>query len=54
MIRSPEKRGDKELLNLRPGVRIYRFHIGRTFTAFYEIEGAVVFVNEIMTHRASS
>ncbi|MFZ2074315.1 MAG: hypothetical protein WAU64_07550 [Methanoregula sp.] len=45
----PGKGGDKELLDLRPGVRIYRLHIGRTFTAFYEIEGAVVYINEIMT-----
>lgn len=45
----PGKGGDKELLNLRPGVRIYRLHIGRTFTVFYEVEGRIVFVNEIMT-----
>lgn len=45
----PGKGGDKELLNLRPGVRIYRLHIGRAFTAFYEVEGRIVFVNEIMT-----
>ena len=45
----PGKGGDKELLNLRPGVRIYRLHIGRSFTAFYEVEEKSVFVNEIMT-----
>jgi len=43
------KGGDKELLNLRPGVKIYRLPIGHSFTAFYEIEGRIVFVNEIMT-----
>ena len=47
----PGKGGDKELLNLRPGVRIYRLHIGHSFTAFYEIEENSVFVNEIMTIR---
>jgi mRNA-degrading endonuclease RelE of RelBE toxin-antitoxin system len=45
----PGNGGDKDLLHLRPGVRIYRLHIGRTFTAFYEVEGTVVYVNEIMT-----
>ncbi len=45
----PGKGGDKELLNLREGVEIYRLHIGHTFTAFYEIEGKTVFVNEILT-----
>jgi mRNA interferase RelE/StbE len=45
----PGKGGDKELLNLRPGVRIYRLHIGRKFTAFYEVMEKIVFVNEIMT-----
>lgn len=45
----PGKGGDKELLELRDGVRIYRLHIAHSFTAFYEIEGDLVFVNEIMT-----
>lgn len=45
----PGSRGDKELLNLRPGVAIYRLHIARMFTAFYEIEESTVFVNEVMT-----
>ena len=45
----PGKGGDKELLELRDGIKIYRLHIGHTFTAFYEIEGNLVFVNEIMT-----
>lgn len=45
----PGSHGDKELLALRPGVKIYRLHIARSFTAFYEIEDAIVFVNEVMT-----
>lgn len=45
----PGKGGDKELLKLRPGVKIYRFHIGRSFTAYYLIEGTTVFITEIMT-----
>jgi mRNA interferase RelE/StbE len=45
----PGKGGDKELLNLRRGMKIYRIHIGDTFTAYYEIEGKTVFVNEILT-----
>ncbi len=45
----PGSSGDKELLNLRPGIHIYRLHIGRSFTAFYEIEERTVFVNELMT-----
>ena len=45
----PGKGGDKELLSLRTGVRIYRFYIGHSFTAFYEIEESTVFINEIMT-----
>jgi mRNA interferase RelE/StbE len=45
----PGKGGDKELLELRDSVKLYRLHIGHTFTAFYELEGNLVFVNEIMT-----
>jgi mRNA-degrading endonuclease RelE of RelBE toxin-antitoxin system len=45
----PGKGGDKELLNLRPGVKIYRLHIGRSFTAIYAIEGSSVFITEVMT-----
>jgi mRNA-degrading endonuclease RelE of RelBE toxin-antitoxin system len=41
--------GDKELMKLRPGVRIYRLHIGRSFTAFYQIEGNTIFITEVMT-----
>lgn len=45
----PGKSGDKELLDLGPGVKIYRLHIGHSFTAFYEIQKNQVFINEIMT-----
>ena len=45
----PGKGGDKELLNTRPGVKIYRLHIGRTFTAMYVIEENSVLVTEVMT-----
>ena len=45
----PGKAGDKELLNLQEGVKIYRLHIGHAFTAYYEIEGKTVYVNEILT-----
>lgn len=45
----PGKDGDKELLNVRPGVKIYRLHIAHSFTAYYEIEGEQVFVNELLS-----
>ena len=45
----PGKGGDKELLNLRPGMKIYRLHIGRSFTAIYVIEKNSVLVTEVMT-----
>jgi mRNA-degrading endonuclease RelE of RelBE toxin-antitoxin system len=45
----PGKGGDKELLKLRRGTKIYRLHIGRTFTAFYTIDGNSVFITEVMT-----
>jgi len=45
----PGKGGDKELLNTRPGVKIYRLHIGRSFTAVYVIEENTVLVTEVMT-----
>jgi mRNA interferase RelE/StbE len=45
----PGKGGDKELLKLRPGIKIYRLHIGRSFTAFYQIDGNEVLVTEVMT-----
>jgi hypothetical protein len=43
------KGGDRELLNTRPGVKIYRLHIGRSFTAIYVIEEHSVLVTEVMT-----
>jgi mRNA interferase RelE/StbE len=45
----PGKGGDRELLNTRPGVKIERLHIGRTFTAMYVIEENSVLVTEVMT-----
>ncbi|PKL64759.1 MAG: hypothetical protein CVV32_06660 [Methanomicrobiales archaeon HGW-Methanomicrobiales-3] len=45
----PGKTRDKELLNLRDGVRIYRMHVSHSFTVYYEIEGDCVYVNEILT-----
>jgi len=45
----PGKGGDKELLNLRQGMKIYRHHIGRSYTAFYVIEDNSVLVTEVMT-----
>jgi mRNA interferase RelE/StbE len=45
----PGKGGDKELLNTRPGVKIYRLHIGRSFTAIYVVEKNSVLVTEVMT-----
>jgi mRNA-degrading endonuclease RelE of RelBE toxin-antitoxin system len=45
----PGKGGDKELLNTRPGVKIYRLHIGRSFTAVYVFEENTVLVTEVMT-----
>jgi mRNA-degrading endonuclease RelE of RelBE toxin-antitoxin system len=45
----PGTGGDKELMKLRPGVKIFRLHIGRSFTAFYQIEDNMVFITEVMT-----
>ena len=45
----PGKGGDRELLNTRPGMKIYRLHIGRSFTAIYVIEEHSVLVTEVMT-----
>ncbi len=42
----PGKGGDKELLNTRPGMKIYRIHIGRSFTAIYVVEGHSVLVTK--------
>ena len=48
----PGKGGDRELIKSPKGKRdekVYRLHIGRSFTAFYQIKEKTVFVTEIMT-----
>ena len=48
----PGKGGDKELIRApkgRPDEKIYRLHIGRSFTAFYPIEDKTVYITEILT-----
>lgn len=46
----PGSPGDKEKLVLRGGVIIYRLHISRSYTVFYEIdaEEKLVIVQEIL------
>ncbi len=46
----PGSQGDKEKLVLRGGVVIYRLHISRSYTVFYEIdkEEKLVIVQEIL------
>ena len=46
----PGSKGDKEKLVLRGGMIIYRLHISRSYTAFYEIdqEEKRVIVQEIL------
>jgi len=46
----PGNQGDKEKLVLRGGGVIYRLHISRSYTAFYEIdkEEKLVIVQEIL------
>ena len=46
----PGSKGDKEKLVLRAGVVIYRLHISRSYTVFYEIdkEEKQVIVQEIL------
>ena len=46
----PGNHGDKENLVLRGGVVIYRLHISRSYTAFYDIdtEEKLVIVQEIL------
>lgn len=46
----PGSQGDKEKLVLRGGVIIYRLHISRSYTSFYEIdtEEKLVIVQEIL------
>lgn len=48
----PGKGGDKELIKSpkgRPDEKVYRLHIGRSFTAFYRIKGKTVYVTEVLT-----
>ena len=48
----PGKGGDKELIKSpkgRPEEKVYRLHIGRSFTAFYRIKGETVYVTEVLT-----
>ncbi|PKL64903.1 MAG: hypothetical protein CVV32_06730 [Methanomicrobiales archaeon HGW-Methanomicrobiales-3] len=46
----PGNQGDKEKLVLRGGVVIYRLHISRSYTVFYDIDKAAkqVIVQEIL------
>ena len=46
----PGSKGDKEKLVLKGGVIIYRLHISRRYTAFYEIdkEAKLMIVQEIL------
>jgi mRNA interferase RelE/StbE len=46
----PGSKGDKEKLVFRGGVVIYRLHISRSYTAFYDIdkEEKLVIVQEIL------
>ena len=46
----PGSKGDKEKLVLRGGMIIYRLHISRSYTAFYEInkEEKLIIVQEIL------
>lgn len=48
----PGKGGDRELIKSpkgRPEEKVYRLHVGRSFTAFYQICGKIVYVTEILT-----
>ena len=47
---SPGSQGDKEKLVLRGGTVIYRLHISRSYTVFYEIDEdeKLVIVQEIL------
>ena len=46
----PGSKGDKEKLVLKGGITIYRLHISRRYTVFYEIdkEEKLVIVQEIL------
>ena len=48
----PGTGADKELIKSpkgRPDEKVYRLHIGRSFTAFYRIKEKTVYITEIMT-----
>ena len=45
----PGRAGDKELLELRHGIQIYRLPISHAYTAFYKIMENRVFITEVMT-----
>lgn len=47
----PGNQGDKEKLVLRRGIIIYRLHISRSYTVFYDIdkEEKLVIVQEILS-----
>lgn len=44
--------GDRELIKSpkgKPDEKVYRLHIGRSYTAFYQINEKTVYVTEILT-----
>jgi mRNA-degrading endonuclease RelE of RelBE toxin-antitoxin system len=48
----PGKGGDKELIKSpkgRPDEKVYRLHVSRSFTAFYQIKGKTVYITEVLT-----
>jgi mRNA interferase RelE/StbE len=47
----PGKRGDKELLILGKGKKVYRLHIGHSYTVFYRVsmDKKIVFITDVMT-----
>ena len=47
----PGKRGDKELLNPGKGKKVYRLHIGHSYTVFYRIskDKKMVYITDMMT-----
>jgi mRNA-degrading endonuclease RelE of RelBE toxin-antitoxin system len=47
----PGRRGDKELLDIKKGIKIYRIHISHRYTAFYRIskDKKIVYITDVMT-----
>ncbi|MDD1690177.1 MAG: hypothetical protein LUQ66_05905 [Methanoregula sp.] len=48
----PGKGGDKELIKSpkgRPDDKVYRLHVSRSFTAFYQIKEKTVYITEVLT-----